>query len=166
MAEIDTAALERDIRKTNAKLREMGVKVQKKVLRKAARAGAAPVLKALRANSPKRRGRFKRTLKQEVKTEANGTVIARIGQDRKKAKQAGTVHIHIIDQGTKPHAIVRGRFRNEYDELPKGPYQHPGQFGQVFVERTQRETRAVLTREFAKKAAQEVDAEAQKVAAQ
>lgn len=89
------------------RLEKLGSKVAKKVLRKAVRAGAAPVRKAMRQKAPRAEeshgpnkiypgGQLKRSIKTKVKTYARqGTVVGIVGSDWDISKTA-----HFTEGGT------------------------------------------------------------------
>ena len=159
---VDTASLERDIRRTRKKLETLAVKVQKQVLRKATRAAGAPVVKALRNNAPTDRRRLRRTMGQQVRTMKDGSVEGTVGQNRRAAKRWNAPHIHLVDQPTRSHSIT-GAFETSDGRLIRGTFSHPGTRGHDFVSETQQQTERQSLDAFAKKASQEVDKEAAKL---
>ena len=157
---IDTAALTRDIIRTQNKLDALERKVRTKILRKAARAAAAPVVKELKRQAtvgPRRE--LRRTMGQTVKTEAGGVVVARAGQSITKRRNRRAVHLHLVDQDTAPHVIANAAFTNQAGELIRGDLNHPGTTGDEFVESTQRKTLPLQLQEFANKAKEEIKKE-------
>ena len=161
--EIDSSALQRDVRKAIRKVESIKPKLERSILRKAMRAANAPVVKALRNNATRgETRRLRRTMGQQVTTETGGgtTRVAGVsGQSRRKAKKMGAVHIHLVDQDTKPHVIPNAAFTNQAGELIRGDLEHPGTTGDQFVEVAQKRSQAESLKQFAAKAAKEIDKE-------
>ena len=164
---IDSAKLDRDVRRTLAKLAKLKPSLERKVLRKAMRAGLAPVVKALKANATRGESKaLSRSMGQQTITErATGglRIVGVAGQSRKKAKKLHAAHIHLVDQDTKPHTIPGAAFINRAGELIRGDLEHPGTTGDEFVEHTAQQTQKQSLRLFADKAASEVEKEMAKL---
>ena len=160
---IDAAALQRDVTRAIKKIGTIKPKLERLIMRKAMRAANAPVVKALRNSATKGETRkLRRTMGQQVKTTtvAGATaVIGTSGQNRRKAKKLGAVHIHLVDQDTRPHVIPGAAFTNPAGELIRGDLQHPGTTGDQFAEDAQKRSQAESLKQFAAKAAKEIDKE-------
>ena len=146
-------------------LRRLDVRVQERVLKKAVRASAQPVVKVARALVPTRFGFLRRALGVRVKRYRSGVVTAVIGARHLSAKthekvqeKAGNytlassravpaLYAHLVEHGTKPHA-QRGVV------LPAGirlnATMHPGAKAQPFLrpafDQTWRKAQAIMGR--------------------
>jgi len=159
---IDTAKLAADIARINTRLKKLPAKIQNKVIRKALRPAAAIVAKKLKAEAPTGNKTLRRTFGTQVTTDKTaGKIVAKIGQSRAKLKKYKAVHVHRVDQDTRPHEITGAFFSG--GELMTGTFQHPGTTGDQFMERSARQTVNQQQQAFAKKAAAEIDAEAAKL---
>lgn len=106
---------------TVRRLQELPGKIAKRCLSKAARAGGAPLVKAVKRQWPQATGLSKRALTQKVKSYQDGrVVISIVGQQkdvraRKKLRKGrggisgrgDVVPIHLIENPTKPHRIPK-----------------------------------------------------------
>lgn len=104
---------------TLKRLRVFPGKVQKRCLRSAVAAGAVPLVKAVKANSPQLTGIFKRSIATKIKGYQGGAIfVSIVGQanklrSSKKVRagrggisgRGGIVPIHFIENRTKPHRI-------------------------------------------------------------
>ena len=89
------------------KFDRLGKKAGKKVLRKATRAGTAPLVKAAKRNAPKESGELKKDLTQKQKFYSNtGTQVGIVGaKKRKDGKSRSTWILHLVEEGTAAHVI-------------------------------------------------------------
>ena len=106
-----------------AKLESLDRRIRSRAVRKAVRAGGAPIVKSARQQAPVGNGTLKRSITQKIKQYGgSGVVLSVIGQrvdNRGKGvgstgKKGGIsgrgdlVPVHLVESRTKPHAI-RGR---------------------------------------------------------
>jgi len=108
------------------KLSDLDKKVRKKSIRRAVRASAAPVQKAMKQKAPKLTGGLKKSIKSKVKTYSKtGTTVAIIGSDRdfttvdaKGEKYRPGLIAHIIERGSSTaaaHPFIVPAFNQEKD---------------------------------------------------
>lgn len=160
------------------KFDNLGKKAGKKVLRKATRAGAAPLVKASKRNAPKDKGDLKKDLVQKQKFYANtGTQVAIIGaKKRKDGKSRSTWILHLVEEGTTAHVISpknkKALALGAQDAAPDGSEEakihvyrkvrHPGNSGSHFLRRSAEQAQGESTKRFSEKMATEVEIEAKK----
>jgi HK97 gp10 family phage protein len=89
------------------KLSNLDKKVRTKTIRRAIRASAAPVQKAMKRKAPKDTGGLKKSIKTKTKTYKDGTTVAIIGPDKdflttdsrgRKYRPANIAHI--VERGS------------------------------------------------------------------
>lgn len=174
---------------TNRKLQQLGGKIEKKIIMKAMRAGAAPLVKGIKKFSPRRTGLFRRSLQAKLRWYSRSRVaLAVIGQQkdvgqlhvRKIRKGRGgisgrgkVVPIHFIEEGTGPHRIPNDNSKMGnipmVFRLPSGRrivvdhVDHPGSRAQHVVRRTADQYGLEAAEQFALKFEIEVDREIEAV---
>lgn len=86
-------------------LEQLAPKLQRKVLRKALRAGARPILKRTKATAPVDQGLLKRALTiRALKTRKRGLVGVKITTGRKAP------HAHLVELGTAERRTKSGKY--------------------------------------------------------
>lgn len=166
---------------TVRRLEELPKRIEKRCMTKAVRAGAAPLVKAAKANAPRATGLFKRSLDSKIKSYGQGRVtLAIVGQKktvtqrRKLRKGRGgisgrgdLVPVHFVEEPTRPHRIPkegRGPLRLK---LPSGQLavvqsvEHPGTRGQHPIRRAADSAAGTAAQAFADKLSAEVEREAE-----
>lgn len=153
---------------------ELEGRVRKRILRKAVRAGGAPVVKALRGHvrrSASDTGWFGRNVAQKVKMYPSGRAVAVIGAKRAKDPVTGRNpfnYDHLAERGAKPHYIpgpVLITLRNG-SKILLPAINHPGATPRRVFEKADREARSKGERAFASKLAIETNREAAELARQ
>jgi len=172
---------------TVRKLEALPRRIQKGPVRKAVRAGGAPFVKAAKRNAPRRRGIFKRTLTQKIKSYRGGVVTLTIVGQLKGARikaikglkkgrggisgRGDVVPIHFVEEDIKPHRIPKEGGGPIAIKTPGGrivivqSIQHPGTRGQHPIRRAAQQAEKPGVQKFQEKLETEVDAEAAKLAA-
>lgn len=170
---------------TIRRLETLPPKIQRRAMKKAINAGAAPFLKASRRNAPRATGLFKRSLTTKVVSYRSGAVtLAMIGQQKRKrikATAAGErrrvgrggisgrgdiVPIHFIEEDIRSHAINPKQGRSlRIDGEYRAHVRHPGVRGQHPIAKAARESESAGVRAFAAKLQSEVIKEAAKLTA-
>jgi HK97 gp10 family phage protein len=131
------------------RLRSLTKGAKNQIMRKAVRAGAAPVRAAVRADAPVLSGATQKSITVKVGTNRKtGEVYAAIGPQRryvfkrkkKVVSQGATTRIlHLILFGTQPHSLIKGdrlARRGRKGGLQSGPHRlHPGAKGNNFMAR-------------------------------
>lgn len=153
-------------------LRKLDDRLVRRVMRKAVRAGANPIVRTARQNVPRSTGLLRKSLGTKVKTYNNGTIVAIIGP-RTGFKQLvngkprnPTKYAHLVEFGTKAHLIGRaGIYFRVLREWVGGPIEHPGSTGTRFLTRAFQFNQRGSRRAMSKKALQEIEKEAQKLRA-
>lgn len=99
------------VKELEDKLKGLGPKVAKRILRGAVQSGANPIVKAARAKVPVRFGLLKKCLGVKTKTYKNGTVASIIGprwgfrQTVDGQPQDPGNYAHLVEFGTAAHMI-------------------------------------------------------------
>ena len=162
--------------------------VKRKVLRKGVRAGGAVQLKATKALAPKgATGLLGRSMTQVIRSYASkGVFMSLVGQQknkhfseksksvaRRKAKFGGgisgsgrVVPIHLVNDPTKPHAIVSRRvlrFRGGGGLVFSKRVRHPGTAGTRFIQLAESSSAAASRRATEAKIEAETAAEVAKL---
>lgn len=148
---IQTVGIERTLQK----LSEYPEKVQRRALRLAVSAGGTVLVRAVKANSPRLTGLFRRSIAAKVKSYQGGAVVVAIAgqtsqvRSRKKlgpgrggiSGRGEVVPIHFLERDIKPHRIGVRRSRalillidGEVLAFRKSAM-HPGHRGYRMVER-------------------------------
>ena len=170
-------------------LKELDYKTRKKVMRKAVRAGIAPIVKAAKRNAPQTTGLLKRSITTKVKTYAvSGTVVGVVGQRKVKredgrytaAAAGGTkklkkgrggisgrgdvVPIHLVENAVSPHSITAIRAQALAIGARMGyayvyHVNHPGHRGRHFMDAAVRQSEGQSMRAFRDKLEFEIDRE-------
>ena len=190
---LDTKTLERDVRKLLKKLDRVagkgskGRREAKGIMKKAVRAGAAPIRKSLRIAVPSDKGVLKKSLFVKVKQYKSGTSVGIIGprvRDKNGKISSGTVQVrgvkfkteldafyaHMVEGGTKPH-VIRPRSKKAL----KGPLlsttggsqfvgqvMHPGPKAQPFISKGLKGGSKASAVKFGKKLGEEIRKQAKK----
>jgi len=153
-------------------------KVRKRILGKAVRAAAKPILKQARTNAPRRTTVLKRALITKVKRYKNGNVVAAIGPEYRKDRKTGkrtfrmlkatksrgalkvdAFYAHMVEKGTAPHEYNGPVLINGQVVWIKT---HPGTRATHFLKRSMQGQRQQAKRAFVAKAWAEINAEAKK----
>lgn len=164
---------------TLAALRQFPPAVQKRVLPKAVRAAGAPYTKAARQLAPKTNRLLSRSLSLVLRR-YKGNVLAIIGQQIgkvpkvKRLKSTGGISgagfpapIHLVESKVKRHEITGRllRFTTGGTIVHAKRVLHPGHPGEQFIRRAAAQSHGKSNRAFEKKAADEIEKEATKLAA-
>lgn len=154
-------------------LRHLNHRLVFDVVVKATRAGAAPIVKAAKRGSPRRKGHMKKSITQKLKRyRGNAKVLSIIGpRDQKLADGANPgKYTHLVEGGTKPHVIrARHPFRRLMFQGDDGPVfrrsvRHPGSQALRFLARAVSGTKIEAAARFADKMRVETEAAALKEA--
>ncbi|MFA8019903.1 HK97-gp10 family putative phage morphogenesis protein [Bremerella cremea] len=160
------------------KFEHLGKKAGKRVLRKATRAGTAPLVKAAKRNAPKDSGDLKRDLTQKQKFYANsGTQVGIVGaKKRQDGKSRSTWILHLVEEGTTGHIIRPKNKKALFFGATDAPdsddgearvdlyrqVNHPGNKGTHFLRKAAEQTQDTSAARFTEKFKTEIEAEAQK----
>ena len=143
---------------TVGKLDRLDKKIRRTIIRKAVRAGGAPLVKAVRSNAPVDKKVLRKSVTQKVKAYSRtGVVMAIVGAKRQKDAATGrnpANYLHLVERGTKAHT-VRGPLTLPSGEV-YGAVQHPGARASRFVERSARQADSQAVSAFSQKLGAEV----------
>jgi HK97 gp10 family phage protein len=129
------------------RLRSLTKGGKNQIMRKAVRAGAAPVRAAAKADAPVLSGATGKSISVKVGTnKRNGEVYAVIGarrrfvlkrQKRVVSEGAPTRILHLILFGTRPHSLAKGDrlARRKHGDRQSGGRPHPGAKANPFLQR-------------------------------
>lgn len=147
------------VKQTQSRIRELGGKTGRRVMRKAVNAAGTPVVKAVRSLAPRGRTRLlKRSITKRLKSEfQRGAVEVRIGARSRPSPDGNpSRYFHLVDQGARPH-VIRGRLviPTSGGNIVRRQAQHPGVRGRRILDRALARSRHAATEAFRKKADQE-----------
>lgn len=162
-------------------------KVQKRVLVKATRAGAAPITKAVKNLAPRVTGILRRSIISKFTTYPSGVVVGVTGQRLGDASQLSIrkirkgrggisgrgkiVPLHLVEEGTQPHRIPTEGNLPVPMKLRSGTsgwhyvsvVNHPGSRPQNFMKRAAQIAAPQAVSGFTRKLEQEVDIEINRI---
>jgi len=160
------------------RLRELPDRISKRVIRKSVNAGAQPMVKTVRSNTPRRTGLTRRSMAVKLKS-YRSAAVAVIGQDKrsrpKVRRGAGggggggisgrgyPVPIHLVDAPTRPHTIAGRvlRWLRGSTVFHARAVRHPGTRGQAVMSRSFASARSAAESAMVEKMRGEIDREAQ-----
>lgn len=166
---------------TLAAMRELPLRVETKVMRKAMTAAGKPIRKAMRDLCPKDTGTLRKELAQKVKFyRQSRNTITLIGPRSRTITVAGrkmnaAKYAHLVEFGTRPHVIRRkvfGHFNTAAGLYLRNLHKwrsvvrHPGIRPSGFMRRAFVKSRLAALRAFKDKAWKEIVAETEKLRAQ
>lgn len=106
------------------RLEDLPHKIQKRVMRKAIRAGGYPLVRAARKAAPRGAGILAKSLEQKIVSYQGGRVVVTIVGQRKSyrteirrrghgglSRKGYAVPIHLVELSTRPHRIPKSDFR-------------------------------------------------------
>lgn len=145
-----------------AKLERIPRKQAKAIMRKAVRAGSAPIRKVAKKTAPRDKGILQETMAIKVKQYPSGVSVGVIGPRKKftkRTKKRGertldAFYGHMVEGGTRPHVIpgpivLGGRVLHNI--------QHPGTQPTRFMEKSAKQSRAEAVRRLGAKLGSELE---------
>jgi HK97 gp10 family phage protein len=190
---LDTKTLDRDVRNLLKKLDRIagtgskGRREAKGIMRKAIRAGAAPMRKSIKSAVPVNTGVLKKSMFVKVKQYPSGVSVGIIGprvRGKNGKTASGTVAVrgikfkteldafyaHMVEKGTKPHVIKPRNGRALHAPLLStaegsqfvGSVQHPGTRPQPFITKGLKGGSKASAAAFGKKLGDEIRKQAKK----
>lgn len=162
----DGVKLDGDLELANL-LRELPGRVERKGLRAAVTAGAAPVVQATRRNVARDTGLAKKSIGRKIK-QYRQTAVAVIGAKRDvqaivntrrgKRKAVPANYLHLIEGGAKPHTEVITTKNGAQQTI-----HHPGAKAKPALRPAYEETKQAAREAMTQKLSQVVEAEARKL---
>jgi HK97 gp10 family phage protein len=143
---------------TLRKLDSLDKRTRKSAVRKAVSAGGQELVKAVRSNAPRDTGLLRRKSTKKVKT-YRGKVLAIMGAKRFKdpaTHRNPAYYAHLVEDGTLPHLIPRGKFSGQSGVVVRQNIQHPGTPATHFMRRAARQANGAALRRFQSKLASDV----------
>lgn len=150
---------------------ELPKRVRSKGLRQAVSAGATPVVKALKADTPRVSGLLKKAETKKIKTYKGGTnVIAVIGANVNTAgeyngrNRVPANYFHLVEDGVAPHSLSKGASIRRKRAGDGNGAQHPGFAGRHMLKNAYNTTKDQAGSIMVDKLQSVLESEAEKLA--
>lgn len=142
-------------------------RVERNVLRKALRAGGRKIIKRARQNIKDKTGTLSKSLGIKVKRTRKGSMVGiEVGARSGKKQKYDGFYAHMVEFGTRPHAIGRGDNVESGGKLTRGKQkgrQHPGMKARPFLRPAVDSTQSDVLNTIKEKMKDGIDSEAKKL---